>query len=297
MHIVGHQAVRERLRKLADLSEHPQSFLFVGPENVGKRAVALEFAWKLLGREKDFPARSEEDASHPDIFLLKPERVTEKGKTREKNIPVESIREGIEFLSRYPLVGRKRVLIIDDAHRLSHGAQNALLKTLEEPNITSVIILITHDPAALLDTIHSRLQRIGFSFVPESIMRELALGSDQDDYLLFSLGRPGIVNMSREYPDEFSERMRFLESLSGLAEKSLSEKFRLAEDLSRKGPLIVQLFEWWIPELRKRALLAETVDDARAVYGFLDDLRQSEWLLRNTQANARLQLEKLFLNI
>jgi DNA polymerase III delta prime subunit len=50
MRIIGHRVIQERLDRLAGEQSHPQSFLFVGPESVGKRLVALRFAWTLLPR-------------------------------------------------------------------------------------------------------------------------------------------------------------------------------------------------------------------------------------------------------
>lgn len=293
MRIIGHHGVQNRLKRLVASPEYPQAFLFVGPESVGKRLVALQFAWTLVGQDDAFESRSEADLAHPDIALLVPEQVTEKGKTRERNIPVEAIRENIGFLSRYPLTGKRRVLIINDAHRLSHGAQNALLKTLEEPNETSVLILVTHDATALFDTIHSRLQRINFSVVPEEEMLELGILSRENQFLL-AFGRPGIVSMALQDSAWFSERKAFLERLSQLGQLSLPERLRLAEDLASEGTLILPLLEWLVPTLRVGAR-GTSVSHIQVTYGFLEELLKTQRILRGTQANMRLQLEKLFL--
>ena len=294
MHIVGHRVIQERLDRLVGERTHPQSFLFVGPEGVGKRLVSLRFAWMLLGQGDAFGLREEEDLSHPDISFLAPERVTEKGKTREKSIPVEAIRESIGFLSRYPLVGEKRILIIDDAHRLSHGAQNALLKTLEEPNETSVLILVTHDAAALLDTVHSRLQRVPFSLVAKEEM--LALGTLRpEDQSLFSFGRPGIIGMALRGTEEFSATKVFLRRLSNLQELSVSDRLRLAEDLSQEGAPVTRLLEWLLSVAHESTRNESSRVRIRMTYSFLEDILKVQRVLRGTQANVRLQLEKLFL--
>lgn len=296
MHIIGHHTARERLQRLAGHIECPQSFLFVGPENIGKRLAALEFSWSLLGRGGEFASRTEEELAHPDIMLLGPERVTEKGKTRVKNIPVEAIREAMNFLSRYPLAGQKRVLIIDDAHRLSRGAQNALLKTLEEPNPTSVLILVTHDPSALLDTVHSRLQRTHFTFVAEGDMRAaFRLSSEQT--FLYQLGRPGVIVLALREPEEFAAAHASLGQLFRIGDLALRDRMRLAEDLAKDSSAALRLFAWWIPILRQRAIETDRPEEVRSSYALLDRLVAVEGVLRGTQANARLQLEKLFLNI
>lgn len=296
MHIIGHHTARERLERLAGHAECPQSFLFVGPESIGKRLAAFEFSWSLLGRGGEFAVRTEEELAHPDIMLLGPERVTEKGKTREKNIPVEAIREAMNFLSRYPLSGRKRILIIDDAHRLSRGAQNALLKTLEEPNPTSVLILVTHDPSALLDTVHSRLQRTHFTFVSEEEMRA-AFQLPSEQAFLCRLGRPGVVASALREPEEFAIVQATLGQLFRIGDLTLQDRMRLAEDLAKDSFSALRLFAWWIPSLRQRALETDRPEEVRSAYVLLDRLVAIEKILRGTQANARLQLEKLFLNI
>lgn len=293
MQIIGHHTVRERLRRIAQLEEHPQSFLFVGPEHVGKRVVAREFASILVGQEAYGASQEEGEGLHPDITLLEPEQVTEKGRIREKNISVEAVREGIHFLSRYPLVGKKRVLIVDNAHRLSRSAQNALLKTLEEPNATSCLVLVTHEPALLLETIHSRLQRVGFSLVQEEELQKL-----QDHPVtspLSVLGRPGLLRMASRDPERYGLTEELLNDLLGLRKSSLAERLVVAERLAKEGVLAVQLLEWWVPSLREEARRAEQQDVVRSLYAFLDLLLETERTLRSTQANMRLQLEKLFL--
>ncbi|MBP7811304.1 MAG: hypothetical protein KA054_00450 [Candidatus Moranbacteria bacterium] len=295
MRIIGHRVIQERLDRLASEQSHPQSFLFVGPESVGKRLVALRFAWTMMDQSNAFDFREEEELSHPDISFLVPERVTEKGKTREKNIPVEAVRENIGFLSRYPLMGKNRVLIIDDAHRLSHGAQNALLKTLEEPNETSILILVTHDAAALLDTVHSRLQRVPFSLVHKKEMTGLGT-LDHEDHFLLSFGRPGIVAKALRDTEEFSTTKGFLRRLSNLRELSISERLLLAEDLSRESVLVTGLLEWLISLVRQGAQDEVHQDQIPATYRFLENIVKVQRVLRGTQANVRLQLEKLFLS-
>lgn len=284
------------MRGFTERAECPQSFLFSGPESIGKRLAALEFSWSLLGHGGESADRSEEELAHPDIMMLQPERITEKGRTREKNIPVETVREAMNFLSRYPLAGQKRVLIIDDAHRLSRGAQNALLKTLEEPNPTSVLILVTHDPSALLDTVHSRLQRTDFTFVSEQEMRS-AFQLPAEQAFLYQLGRPGVVTSALREPEEFAAIRASLTQLFRVGDLALRDRMRLADDLAKDSFSALRMFAWWIPSLRRRALEADRPEEVRSAYALISRIIEMEKILRGTQANARLQMEKLFLGI
>src|SRR5207237_6080590 len=95
---------------------------------------------------------------HPDVRLV--ERAADR-----KDILIEQIVEMQTDLAFRPLEGRARVVIIDDAGEMNEFAQDALLKTLEEPPKHAVIMLITLAPMSLHETIQSRLQPLAFRAV------------------------------------------------------------------------------------------------------------------------------------
>ena len=91
---------------------------------------------------------------HADVFLVEP------GDTGV--IKVDQVREVIERTAYRPFEGRRRVVIVDEADALMSEAQNALLKTLEEPPAASMFVLVTARPDELLPTVRSRCQRLRF---------------------------------------------------------------------------------------------------------------------------------------
>jgi DNA polymerase-3 subunit delta' len=91
---------------------------------------------------------------HADVLLIEP---GENG-----SIKVDQVREAIERTAYRPFEGRRRVVILDDADVINVEAQNALLKTLEEPPPASVFVLVTSRPDVLLPTVRSRCQRLRF---------------------------------------------------------------------------------------------------------------------------------------
>ena len=91
---------------------------------------------------------------HADILVIEP--------GDSGNIKVDQVREAIERSAYRPFEGRRRVVVIDEADALMPEAQNALLKTLEEPPPASVFVLITNRPDVLLPTVRSRCQRLRF---------------------------------------------------------------------------------------------------------------------------------------
>ncbi|MEW6531860.1 MAG: DNA polymerase III subunit delta' [Thermodesulfobacteriota bacterium] len=148
------------LERAVEQARPAHAYLFAGPEGVGKRLVALRFACMLncpdRSQDKDWSCpvcRRIVEGKHPDVTLEKPER----GKIR-----IERIREMQRFFKYAPIEGRYRVAIIDDAHLMNRQAQNALLKTLEEPPPNRALVLVTAKPAGLLPTVRSRCRRISF---------------------------------------------------------------------------------------------------------------------------------------
>ena len=163
--VLGHAPPRALLLRAVMASSVPQSLLFDGPEGVGKRTTALALATAINcqqpGSDGDgdgcgtcSSCRRIARAQHPDVVALVP---NEKG-----TITVEMAREVIGQAGYRPFEARRRVVIIDDADSLQAAAQNALLKTLEEPPPSSMFVLVTARPDSLLQTVLSRCPRIRF---------------------------------------------------------------------------------------------------------------------------------------
>ncbi|OGI21301.1 MAG: hypothetical protein A2808_01395 [Candidatus Moranbacteria bacterium RIFCSPHIGHO2_01_FULL_55_24] len=297
MQIIGHEKERALLRQFATSGNISQSYLFSGPESVGKALVAFEFACLLAG-EPDFEPT--EALPHPlDVMILSPRQEKKRGVTKEKSISAEEAREGIQFLSKRPQSGY-RVLIIRDAHRLSHTAQNALLKFVEEPEPQAVIILVTHDAGSLLSTLLSRVATTRFQFVPEALLAEKftplfrSQGESLPDFF-FSLGRPGILFRALEDSQGFARDKELLSLLFRLSALSLRERLKLAEELAKDVPRAIRLLEWYLPGIHRQAAREEQPKRISQFFLFLENVNQTLSLLKHSQGNARLALESLFL--
>jgi len=157
-HIAGHRHLIERLSEAVARGTLPPSLIFSGPDGVGKRATALALA-QALNCDKngcgECPAcRRIARGVHADLLIV--------GPGESGTIKVDQIREAIERSAYRPFEGRRRVVIIDEADALMPEAQNALLKTLEEPPPASTFVLVTSRPDLLLPTVRSRCQRLRF---------------------------------------------------------------------------------------------------------------------------------------
>jgi DNA polymerase-3 subunit delta' len=206
----GHERIQAFLSRGLASGRVPPSLLLSGPEGVGKKALALAFARALLCERAPAavacgecrtcrrtgsalqPAKldalraeadrhPEEDVwrnfrVHPDLLLAEGWRLTKTGRPRpEAEIRVGQVRDLIGEIAGAPFEARRRVFVIDDAHTMNEAAQNALLKSLEEPPPRSHVLLVTASPQGLRQTIRSRCQLVRFGPLPRATIEALLL--------------------------------------------------------------------------------------------------------------------------
>ncbi len=148
------QGAHERIESLERQGRMPHGLLLCGPLGIGLEHLVDAIAVRALDEPTgEFPELRLPAIAHADLKLVQPA-------SERAGHSVETIREIDAWLHLTPqLVGRK-VVVVGEAHRMSRAASNGFLKTLEEPPLGSLVILMTHAPARLLPTIRSRLQRI-----------------------------------------------------------------------------------------------------------------------------------------
>jgi DNA polymerase-3 subunit delta' len=156
----------------AALASPSHAYLFTGPSGTGKRAAARAFAAELLADGAPDPGEARRRAlavpsPHPDLVWLDPPGTQHL---------VDDVRRRVIAAAAYrPFEGERRAFVIAAAEAMAEESQNALLKTLEEPARFAHLILITTQPAALLETVRSRCQTVAFVAVaPEVTERWLA---------------------------------------------------------------------------------------------------------------------------
>jgi DNA polymerase-3 subunit delta' len=154
------------------------AYLFTGPSGAGKRAAARAFAAEILAASSADPEEARRRAlldpsPHPDLVWLAPSG---------SQHMVEEVRERVIRASAYrPFEGGSRVFVVESAEAMRDESQNALLKTLEEPPEYVHLILLSSEPAALLETVTSRCQAIEFAPLPvEAIEAELSGAGEPD---------------------------------------------------------------------------------------------------------------------
>lgn len=162
--VFGHERNKELLGRMAKRDQLHHGLCFYGPAGIGKRLMAQELAKIMLCETRTGCGECRHcvklaNGNHPDYREIYPDGTTMK---------VDQIREISENLHFRPFEGRVRMILLDQVELLREEAANAFLKSLEEPPDYVYFILITSDVKALLPTIQSRCQKIGFqSLTPE----------------------------------------------------------------------------------------------------------------------------------
>jgi DNA polymerase-3 subunit delta' len=323
--LVGQERAAAALQRSLSAGRAAHAYLFVGPERVGKHTLALKLA-QALNCEADErpcaqcnPCRRIAGALHSDVQTVS---VEEGEEGVQKGIHVSQIREIQRVTALKPFEGRTRVVIVDPAEEMNPAAQNAFLKTLEEPPPQVVFVLVTADESRLLPTIRSRCQRLELR-LPSVADVEAALverGVDGERARLLARLSRGRIGWAIEMADDASLLERRQESLSqarALASMSVAERMALAERLApewrRKPDSLLAELEAWRDWWRDVLLVQTGAEDGVANVDRLADLREdashcSRDLVasfvravgdagRNLQENAqpRLVLETLLL--
>jgi DNA polymerase-3 subunit delta' len=179
--IAGHRHLLDLIAGATARGSLPPSLIFAGPDGVGKRLAAIalaQFVNCLTRKNGDLDSCGACAACtriarglHADVLVIEP------GETG--SIKVDQVRDAIDRAAYRPFEGRRRVVIVDEADAMLPEAQNALLKTLEEPPGASTFVLVTSRPDMLLPTVRSRCQRLRFGRLPAQEIADVLMRSHE----------------------------------------------------------------------------------------------------------------------
>ena len=168
--IIGNQKNKKILEDIIIKNKIANAYMFIGQESIGKFLFAKEFAKAILCLNENKPCNKckscleFDNSNNPDLTIIEPDG---------NNVKIEQIRELNRKVVEKPIVSTKKVYIINDGQNITKEAQNALLKTLEEPPEYVTIILITTSESAFLPTIKSRCTKINFNKLTEEEMLKI----------------------------------------------------------------------------------------------------------------------------
>ncbi|MBN2119916.1 MAG: DNA polymerase III subunit [Candidatus Omnitrophica bacterium] len=192
--IIGHKNVIDYFKLIQKNKRIGHAYLFTGKDGIGKKKTAWYIVSLLNCPQEDRPCltcqtcRNIQAKIHPDVIEVKP----------KNSIGIQDIREIQQKVCLKNFSATYKVIIIDEADKLTPDASNAFLKTLEEPPANVVFFLISSKPENLLATIRSRTQKIWFCLkIDESkkyVLSKYASAENIDFLLKFSEGRLNSIN-------------------------------------------------------------------------------------------------------
>ncbi len=217
--IIGHSLQLQKLALMRENNKIPHAILFSGINGIGKKTVALRFFMELFCSSETSPClacpscRQIRSGTFPDLIILEPNN---KGKIpigSQENSEEGSVRWLIERISKKSISGRFGV-IIDGVEKISPPGQNALLKTIEEPQTGTVLILITSNKSRILPTILSRCSHIAFNPLldkdVEKILTHINMHPEDSGIINLSGGSVEIARMLAD--DEILNEIRAVSS-------------------------------------------------------------------------------------
>src|SRR5574337_1191110 len=185
--IIGQERALDPLRAALARGALHHAYLFAGPPCVGKGTAARLLAQAAnceAGQDpcgRCLPCRKIARGVHPDVVAVAEERTMARagaweprgGRSPSRDIVVDQIREVVDRrLSLRRLEARRRFVLLDPADAMNPQAQNALLKTLEEPPEDTTLVLVAAAADALLPTVRSRCLRVTFRPLPAALVEE-----------------------------------------------------------------------------------------------------------------------------
>lgn len=312
--IAGQERAVAFLRKAVRTGHAAHAYLLIGPEGVGRVALARAVCKALMcSRPVDGEwcgecehCRLFDRGTHPDHAEFRLDT------TERQEFPIEIVREQIiEQSTHRPVKARRRTFIVEDIDRFSVAAANCFLKTLEEPPGGTVFILIAGSTQRIPETILSRCQLVRLKPVPTETIREMLLadgcGEEEAAWLArFSFGSPGRAVAARRL-----SLFNFYAELSGaLGSITLADNFDLSRmlydmtegsDSARERRLVlVQLLEGVLFYYREQlAAAADASEDANDFSKFLEisDIIMEAIAAIESNANQTLALDAMWTRI
>jgi len=325
--LIGQPHARLLLQGALRSGRISHAYLFVGPSGVGRLAAARAFAQALLcatGGDDACgacgPCRKVAGGTHPDLRIITPGR-TEAGAER-RAVAIDQVRSLKRDAAYPPYEARWKVFIIEDTEEMRAEAANSLLKLVEEPPASTVIILLSESTEALLPTLVSRAQLVRFGPAPAAEIARALTALDvppaRARYLAaLAGGRVGAALEAMHAGEEpFARRAEVLATLRALEAGDPIVGLDAAEAVAKQRDEIegwLEIALWWFRDLviwktaedpnllvnlDRQAEVAEWAGRARA-----DDLRRAVDAIEQAKAalrrnvNPRLILETLFIRM
>ncbi len=310
-HICGQEKIIDFLQSAILNDRVAHGYLFVGPANLGKYAVAKEFIGSILCQGQPGPmpcgecfhCRQFKNGLHPDVYIV--ERIIDdKTGKLKKDIAIDQIRDLKSRLQQATFLNSYKIAIIPEAQYFNKNTANALLKILEEPTNKTVIILIADDANKLPQTIISRCQVLKFLPVAAKKINDYLMGLDgfsgfdgSEAKLLarLSQGKPGRAisflqnrQLKEKYLGDINNFFKLTKADFSARFKTIEEIIDWHKDDTVNIKQINNLFDNWQSILRDILLVKSENEPLVANINFFEAINKNKELFSFNKIQAIL---------
>ncbi len=288
--LIGNEQIKSILTDIMN-KNILHSYLFVGPDGVGKQLFAKEFAKGILCGNEKKPCNNCKSCiefnslNHPDFNILYPDK---------DSIKIDQIRIMTSKIIEKPIISNKKVYIINEADKMTKEASNSLLKTLEEPPPFAVIILVCSNENMLLNTIKSRCTKIIFNKINNELLKQylnsnIKIDIEEDTMLkLFD----GSIGKALTLKDQIGTYNMINNIFSNIENIDIIELLKQSEKIYKEKENI-----WLILDYINVILL--NLSNSKKQYKYLNCIEIVEKVRKNIKHNGNfdINIDNLLLNI
>ncbi|NMA85827.1 MAG: DNA polymerase III subunit [Tissierellia bacterium] len=254
--IIGHENIIQNLQNAIEKEKVSHSYLFEGEESMGKKMVALAFAKTLLCKEQKLEPCNHcnsclkfDSFNHPDFKLID---------TDKNHIEKKIIDDMIKNINIAPLESNRRIIIIDDSHKMGMDGQNALLKTLEEPPSYINIILITSNSNLIVPTILSRCERIKFHSIKGKEIEDILISKYNKspveakyiiNFTKGSVGKAIEVSQSEDFFPRREEAIGIIDNITKGDKYAVFDSYDFFNENKENYEEILDIMIYWFRDL------------------------------------------------
>lgn len=256
--IIGHEEIIRHLKNAMSTGKVSHSYIFTGGAGAGKKLLANTFAMTLQCEEGGTEPCQKCDSckkaigkNHPDIIVVNHEK--------QGSISIDEIREQvIHDVAIKPYCSPYKIYIIPDAEMLTPQAQNALLKTIEEPPEYAVIMFLTNNADALLPTIQSRCVRLDLKVVDDSLVKKYLMerlhvpdyqAEIDVSFAQGSIGRAKEVATSEEFSKMTQNALKILKYANKMEVYELAEEIKKLSEEKHNINDYLDIFQFWFRDV------------------------------------------------
>ncbi len=321
--MIGHEWAVQLLQGHIENNTLRHAYLITGPSGIGKKNLAIRFIQAICCPNSKGPGipclecptcTRLQRLEHPDLFPISVE-------DGSKQIKIDQIREMVRKLSLSPYEASRRFGLLIDFELANRNSQNSILKTLEEPPGSVILILTAVSASSLFETVASRCEEIKLNPVPIQTTRQglenlYQIPADQADFLAhISAGKPELARAYHQVPETLEVRNTLLDQHFEILTGDSVARFAYANQLVKDPAMVQEMLNTWssiwhdiLLQIGKSDTPIRNIDREREIQDIISsiDLQDAKSAVKLFQrahgllqksANLKLTVEDLLLQL